>query len=509
MSVGTMVTATKWVGKKGLIAAFAASLFFAGAGTVSAEETNVADLFSIFEPKNEGKVGAQQHPRIVAQYGGEYIREGLNDYILDIVLRIAFVTEQKDEPWRVTVLNSPIVNAFALPGGYVYVTRGLLALANNEAEVAGVLAHEVGHVIARHGAQRQGRATGIGLLGAIAGILTQSSDVFKLGQTIGGAYIAGYSRDQEYEADQLGVKYLGLAGYPPEAMGDFLARLDAHSKYAAKLAGKDGQSGQFDFFASHPQTDDRIAKANASAGRVKDDLDRKYGRIAYLQGINGMLYGDDIKEGVIRGRWFLHPDLRFKFQAPKGYQLINSSRAVYAMNGKGGRMIFDLDVKGLRGLPVDQYLRKIWLQKVKISTVETLQVGGAQAARTQFAVNKNGKKVFVTGVVINFGYDKVVRFAYENMTSSQALEEHYAESYQSFVPLGYEEAAAIKPVRLSIKAVTQGDDLDDLYGGMAEAGPAKDLFLLLNPQFVDKAPVAGQKYKFLEYGSDKEVDTAN
>ncbi len=491
---------TRLLGKWALVPACAAGLFLAPVN-LSAEEAQVADLFSIFEPKDDAKIGKQQHPRIVAQYGGEYVREGLNDYILDIVLRIVAVTEQKDQPWRVTVLNSPIVNAFALPGGYVYVTRGLLALANNEAEVAGVLAHEVGHVIARHGAQRQGRATGIGLLGAIAGILTQSGDVFRLGQQLGGAYIAGYSRDQEYEADQLGVKYLGLAGYPREAMADFLARMDAHSKYAAKLAGKDGASGQFDFFASHPQTDDRIAKANASARRNKDDLDRQYGREIYLQKIDGMLYGDDIREGVIRGRWFLHPDMRFKFQAPKGYQLINSTRAVYAMNGKGGRMIFDMDVKGLRGLSTEQYIRKVWLQKVKVGTVDTFQVGGAQASRTRFVVNRNNKQLYVTGVVINFGYDRVVRFAYENKTSSPALEEGYAESYSSFVPLQYEEAAGIKPVRLVTRTVAHGEDLQDLYAGMAEVGPEKDLFILLNPNFKDKNPVAGQEYKFLEYGS--------
>ncbi len=210
-----------------IVAAMASGSY---ASHAAGENRQVADLFSIFDSGDDEKIGAQQHPKIVAQFGGEYIKAGLNDFILDIVLRIVSVTEKKDIPWRVTILNSPVVNAFALPGGYVYVTRGLLALANTEAEVAGVLAHEVGHVIARHGAQRQSRATGIGLLGALAGILTQSGDVFRLGQTVGGMYLAGYSRDQEFEADELGVKYLGRAGYPREAMAIFLARLQAHAE---------------------------------------------------------------------------------------------------------------------------------------------------------------------------------------------------------------------------------------------------------------------------------------
>lgn len=480
------------------VASIAAFSVLTTVGTVAAEGEQVADLFSIFEPSNEAEVGKKQHPRIVAQYGGEYIQEGLNDYILDIVLRIVSATEKRNDPWRVTVLNSPVVNAFALPGGYVYVTRGLLALANNEAEVAGVLAHEVGHVIARHGAQRQGRATGIGLLGAIAGILTQSGDVARLGQTLGGAYIAGYSRDQEYEADSLGVKYLGAAGYPREAMADFLARMDAHAKYERKKVGKDGVSGKFDFFASHPQTDDRIAKANELARRNKDDLNRQYGRDRYLAAIDGMLFGDDVKEGVIRGRWFLHPDLRFKFMAPKGYQLINSSRAVFAIDGKGGQMRFDMDFKGLRGLSISRYMKQIWLKKVQVGQIETFQVGGAQAARTRFVINKNGGRVYVTGVVINFGYDRVVRFAYEHKKSSYEREERYAESYSSFVPLPYAEAADIRAVKVVSKSLTSYDSLEALSEKLPDVGPKKDLFVLLNPQFEHGMPAVGQPYKTLE-----------
>ena len=308
-----------------------------------ASTTNVADLFSIFEPKDEKKIGAAQHPRIVAQYGGEYVKEGLNDYILDIVLRLVSTTDRKNEPWRVTILNSPAVNAFALPGGYVYVTRGLLAIADNEAEVAGVLAHEIGHVIARHGAGRQSRATGIGLLGAIAGVLTQSGDVARLGQTVGGLYLADYSRDQEYEADRLGVKYLGLAGYPRGAMAAFLVQLQATADYTKKQAGAKAKAGQFDFFASHPQTEDRVerAKSLAQTSEGDEEASRELGRISYMGYLDGLLFGEDVREGVVRESTFLHPDMRFQFKAPKDFKLKNSSKAVFAGDGKGNQMVFD------------------------------------------------------------------------------------------------------------------------------------------------------------------------
>ena len=459
----------------------------------------VADFFSIFEPSDESAIGAQQHKKIVAQYGGEYLKDGLNEYVLDIVLRIVSVTEKKNEQWQVTVLNSPVVNAFALPGGYVYVTRGLLALANNEAEVAGVLAHEVGHVIARHGVERQSRATGMGILGAIAGILTQSADVARLGQTVGGLFLADYSRDQEYEADQLGVKYLGLAGYPREAMADFLRRLDEYTVYATKVAGKDGKSGQYDFFASHPQTEDRIERARADAKAKQDDLPRSYETTAYLKQVDGMLFGDDIKEGVIRGLDFLHPDLRLAFKAPKGFQLINSTRAVLAKDGKGNQMVFDLDPRGLRDLSPQQYMSRVWMQKVKHAEPVALKVGGANAAKTTFTVTQQGRKIYVTAVVINFGYDKVARFAYHSKTRSTALEERYAESYGSFRPMSYAEASAIKPLALRIRTVGAEDDISDLMIGMAESKYQKELFLLLNPKLSDRAPKRGEAYKTLIY----------
>ncbi|WP_169566010.1 M48 family metalloprotease [Sneathiella limimaris] len=455
----------------------------------------IADLFDIFEPSDEQAIGKQQHGRILQQYGGEYKKEGLNEYVLDIVLRIVAVTEKRNEPWNVTVLNSPMVNAFALPGGYVYVTRGLLAMANNEAEVAGVLAHEVGHVIARHGVERQSRATGMGLLGAIAGILTQSADVARLGQTVGGLFLADYSRDQEYEADSLGVKYLGLAGYPREAMADFLLRLEAHSKYSAKLAGKEGSSGQYDFFATHPQTEDRVDRARALAKQQADELQRSYGTKRYLENIDQMLFGDDIREGVIRGRDFLHPDLRLTFKAPKGFQLINSTRAVFAKDRSGNQMIFDMDPRGLQGLSPGQYMSRMWLSKVKHAPPQSILVGGAQGARTHFIVSNNNRKTYITAVVVNFGYEKVARFIYKSRTRTQELEDRYAESYFSFRPLGYEEASKIKPVGLEIRTARSGEDLEDLMDGMVEAKYPEDLFLLLNPAFKNREIKSGQKYK--------------
>lgn len=478
-------------------------LFVMGALSFSAPvKADLFDnLFSIFEPSDDREIGAKQHPQVVAQYGGEYMKEGLNDYVLDIGLRLAFVSEMRDLPWRFTILNSPVVNAFALPGGYVYITRGLLALANNEAEVAGVLAHEIGHVTARHGAARQSRATGIGLIGALATVLTGSSVVQELGQQLGGLYVAGYSRDQEYEADQLGVKYLGLAGYPREAMADFLKRMDAQTEYMAALTGNSA-GGSFDFFASHPQTDDRIGRASASAAANSDDLDREYGRSRYLSVIDGMLYGDDPKEGIIRGREFLHPELRFKFSAPEGFQLINSSRAVYAVDGKGDQMVFDLGKLSSPGQSMADYLKNVWLAKLQVPSVSTTEVRGSPAAVTRLTLEQSGQKIYLTAAVIDFGGDRVARFIYQTTNPDAALQNRFTESYNSFRPLDSAEAAAIKPILMEIETVSEKTDIDTILAGMADVSQDKKaLFILLNPSFENGMPPVGQPYKNLRGGS--------
>lgn len=459
------------------------------------------NFFSIFEPGDDREVGAQHHEQVVAQYGGEYAHPGLNDYILDIGLRLAFVSEMRTLPWRFTVLNSPVVNAFALPGGYVYITRGLLALANNEAEVAGVLAHEIGHVTARHGAARQSRATGIGLLGALAGILTGSSVIVQLGQQIGGMYVASYSRDQEYEADQLGVRYLGLAGYPREAMADFLKRMEAQTRYMAALTGNSA-GGSFDFFASHPQTADRVSRAANAANAQRDNLERVYERNRYLEHISGMLYGDDPKEGIIRGREFLHAPLRFKFKAPEGFQLINSTNAVYAVDGNGNQMVFDIGTQQNTGQSMSHYLTREWLAKVEVPSVSAIEVGGAPAAVSRFSLNRNGTRAYITVVAIDFGGGRVARFIYQATSADSALSARFTESFNSFRKMSAAEAAAIHPAVMTIETVRSGDTLDAIVSRMADVvQDKKALFLLLNPAFERGMPPVGEPYKTLRYGS--------
>lgn len=216
------------IGKRTLTAAFAALglLLLSVPGCVTTNPaTGQQELTPFMSPAEESRIGAEEHPKMVARFGGVYDDIEIGAYVAEIGGRLVKNSELPNQEFRFTVLNSPDVNAFALPGGYVYVTRGLLALANSEAEFAGVLAHEIGHVTARHAAQRYNRAIATSLGTAILGAIVQSSGVDQLAQLGGELYLKGFSREQEFQADTLGVRYMSRAGYNPEAQASFLRSL--------------------------------------------------------------------------------------------------------------------------------------------------------------------------------------------------------------------------------------------------------------------------------------------
>jgi predicted Zn-dependent protease len=216
----------------------------------------------------------------------------------------------------------------------VYITRGLLALADNEAELAGVMAHEIGHVTARHSAQRHSRGVvaqgGLAIGTILAGVLGGglAADLVQQAGGLGAeAYLAGYSREQEFQADELGVRYMARAGYDPTAMSSFLGKLERNDQLMRRLAGGDEADAASSWFATHPRTPDRVLRAAEQASAATPGENRT-GRDDYLEQIDGIVYGEDASQGFVRGRTFVHPELRFAFDAPAGYRLVNTPAAV-------------------------------------------------------------------------------------------------------------------------------------------------------------------------------------
>jgi predicted Zn-dependent protease len=246
----------------------------------------------------EAAIGKQQHGKIVKEYGGRLQSAALQAYVDGIMKRVAKASNRPDIPYQIFILDTPIINAFALPGGYTYVTRGLLALANDEAELAGVIGHEIGHVTARHSAQRYTAAVGANIVANILGAVARAQApgtedvVGKAAQLGGSALLAGYSRGQEYEADDIGVRSSAKAGYEPEAAARFLASLGRESAFQATRANRKA-SPLADWFSTHPNTDERVQRARQIAlpYRLDGNSFRK-GRDAHLQAIANLAYGD-------------------------------------------------------------------------------------------------------------------------------------------------------------------------------------------------------------------------
>ena len=450
--------------------------------TIGACSTNPAtgdQSFTAFmSPEDEKRIGAEQHPQILKEFGGAYEDPELGAYVATIGARMAAVSDRPDIKYTFTILDSPVVNAFALPGGYVYVSRGLLALADNEAELAGVLGHEIGHVTARHSAERYSRSVvvnlGAGLLGAVTG-QRALSDLANLG---GGLYLKSYSRENEFEADSLGLRYMSQAGYEPSAVADFLASLGAQTELEARLRGAQSNDNGFNLLATHPRTVDRVREAQRATGTLGNG---RVERETYLQHIDGMLYGDDPNEGFIRDRTFIHPKLRFRFVAPPGFTLVNASDRVEGRKGNEMGMIFD-GVRASSGMSMAQYLSSgTWTKNLPLEGVQSFNVNGMDAATATATVQSQSGVVAYRLIAIRASSDDIYRFVFLGSPNAlSANQEELRRTSYSFEMLSPSEAAAYKPLRVQVVRVNAGDTIDSLAARMPEGPEKRARFQVLN-----------------------------
>lgn len=454
--------------------------------------TGRSQLATLSSAEDDAKLGAQAHPQILASYGGVYDDMRVGQYVAQVTQRVTHATGQPDRPYRVTVLDSPIVNAFALPGGYVYVTRGLLSLVDDEAELAGVLGHEIGHVLARHSAQRQTAAFGASVVGAVLGAVV-GNQAFSQAVGLGSqGLIAGYSRDQEYEADALGVRYLAAGQYDPHAQADFLQAMEINTQLEAQIAGR-GESGRSDWLASHPATPERVAAAARLARQAKvTSAPGDRGRAALLNAVDGMIYGDSPAQGFVRGQSFIHTQARFRFDVPQGYQIINGASAVTVTGPRKEIAKFD-SAKMAANLGIDAYLARVWAENVPITPVRRFSIHGLNAASADTQIGNYSARL----VAIDGGQGKVYRFLLgvprqgAAAGSAAALESIAA----SFRLISAREAASIKPLRLHVVTVRAGDTMASLAGRMAFDDHKLERFRALNGLPANAVLQAGQKVK--------------
>jgi len=452
--------------------------------------TGQKQFTGLLPTSQEASIGASEHQKVQQTYG-EFMSGPIADYVNRIGQKVAANTERSDVQYKFYVVDSPIVNAFAIPGGYIYVSRGLVALANNEAELAGVIAHEIGHITGRHAAARMSQGVLVGLGAAILSAATGSDAVGQVANVGSDLYIKSYSRSQEDEADQLGVRYLARSGYDPKAMASFLSSLDAQTKLDLKIAGKSEGSG-FNYFSTHPVTADRVAHASALATNYPAGGETN--RAGLMQAINGLVYGDSDSQGFVRGDSFFHPKMGFAFDIPKGFNVQNNPSELIAVHPDGSLFILDSG-RDDQGRDPLSYLTQNWMQNKPPNGAESITINGLRAATAAFAGTANNKPVLIRVVAIEWKPGQFFRFqmAIPQNASTDVVDGLKKTTY-SFRRMSEAERNSVKPLRVRTFTAAQGDSVAMAASKMAFPTHREERFRVLNG-LPSGNLTAGQIYK--------------
>lgn len=442
-----------------------------------------------------------QHDQIVEYYGGAYTENGIDDYVRGIVARLEPHANLQTPIRHVTVLNSPIVNAFATPEGGVYVTRGIVALANSEDELAGVIGHEIAHVAEGHGQSRQGMSLITGIIGLgmqVAG----AGDLAMLGYNVGANLgLSSYSRTQEADSDRLGVRYLHRAGYDPYALADFFYSMQAEAELQQTLAGR-GQNpiAAMEFFSTHPNTSGRI-EATYDRARNKGIAEGAIARIIqpYMDRIDGILYGDGAEQGFIRGQSFYHPDLGFQFTVPNGYRLQNSASAVNASHQDGSRIRFDLG-QNQRGRNLAQYVVGDFAQELEVQLYnpQSFTINGRAAANARGTATSGNNQVDVFAVAYDAGNGQVFRFVMSGPSGRNFDQRGWFDTQDSFRRFSGNDAENLHVHTVQTYRAQRGDTVERLSQRMAFNDYQVERFRALNGLRRNEAIAQGEWYKVVE-----------
>ncbi|MGF0539847.1 M48 family metalloprotease [Agrobacterium sp. ES01] len=435
------------------------------------------------------QMGAREHPRIVASYGGEYHDEKTERLVARIAGALTAVSENPAQSYRITILNSPAINAFALPGGYLYVTRGLLALANDASEVAAVLSHEMAHVTANHGIERQRREEAEVIASRVVAEVLSSDLAGKQALARGKLRLAAFSRQQELQADLIGVRTLGEAGYDPYAAARFL---DSMANYSHFTSVDPDTDQSLDFLSSHPNAPQRVELARRHARAFgAEGTYGETGRDYYLAGIDGLLYGDSPQEGYVRGQTFLHGKLGIRFEVPDGFQIDNKVEAVLATGAGEVAIRFD-GVADSERRSLTNYISSGWVTGLIPDSIRSIRVNGLEAAQARASAERWDFDV----TVIRIG-SQIFRFLTAVPKGSPLLEPTANKLRESFRRITSSEAASLKPLRIRIVTVRSGDTLASLSGRMMGTERKLELFRLINAMSAGDVPQPGSRVKII------------
>lgn len=476
------------------------SLAFLALGAIAACSINPAtgerQFTALMSTQQEAGIGAAEHENILRQFGGVVKSPAIQSYVTSLGQRVAKDTERGDVRYQFFVLDSPIVNAFALPGGYVYVTRGLLALANSEAQLASVLAHEVAHITARHSAERYSHgllsSLGAAALGAAVGS-SAAAQVANLGSDL---YITSYSRKQESQADELGIRYLSRAGYDTQAMGQFLNNLGQYSSFEGKENGS-GDPG-FSYFSTHPQTAERAAESFRLAASYPATPAKDVGHNTYLKMIDGLIFGDSMDQGLVRGKSFFHPQMGFTFSVPDKFNIINNSDQII-IRGMNGSVValFDSAPNPKHEDPMT-YLTNIWMRGEKITGADNYTINGKLATSGDFQGVINKESVLVRLVAVQWSPNMFFRFQVAMpRNTGPDVQASLKQMTNSLRTITAQEQRELRPYHLKLVTAGAADSVSSLAMRSAMKTLQEERFRALNGMTASEKITPGRLYKIV------------
>jgi predicted Zn-dependent protease len=472
-----------------------AALLLAGCSLMEQQGTNTvsADV-PIAAPRTMGleSPDTAEHQKMIALFGGEYTYPSAEQFVDAMLVKLANAGDNPGQPYKVTILNSPIVNAFALPPDKIYVTRGLLALANDASELAAVIAHEIGHITAHHALLRAEQEKRAALISQAANVIESRQRGAEVEESER-LSIASFSRQQELEADEIGIKNMAKAGYDPYAAARFLTTLGRDAELRASSLGQSGVSDKPDLLATHPSTPERIARALEVARQIEPPGTGTTDRTAYLASIDGIMYGDDPADGTIRGRTFLHPRLGFTFTAPDGFVLENSAQAVLGVKGGGFEALRLDSVRLDSSTTLESYIASGWIDGLLPSSVESIDVNDMPAVIASARAGEWNFRV----AVIRFDSNNVYRLIFAIRSLNDDAEKRFRASIDSFRHITPEEASDVRPLRIVIVTSKPGDTAETLGSEMGVLDRPLEHFELINGLKQAGPLPAGEHYKIV------------
>ena len=452
--------------------------------------------FVTMSEAQEVQTGQQEDAKVRKQYG-VYDNPALQQYVNEVGQKLARNSHRPGLRYSFVVVDSPEINAFALPGGYIYITRGIMAYLNSEAELAGVLGHEIGHVTARHSVQQLSASTAANVGASLIGIFVpalrnQAGDTVV--NLLGNVLLSGYGREHELEADRLGAQYLARSGYDPQAMLKVIGVLKNQELFDAEVAKSENRQPRayHGLFSSHPDSDTRLRQTVAEAGKPASDATR-LDQEEFLRRIDGMVFGDNPEQGVIRNDSFYHTGLGIAYAFPPGWRIRNFPDHVAATSPTNDALM-DLRSAGpAQGTPAE-VLRKM-LRANAGSEIALTTINGLAAAST--TVNMQGKPSRATVVFLGKQAYMIGGQARDAQVMQRVLTE-INTSVASFRALGDAERKLAQPLTLKVMNASKDTTFAELARNSPLGKNAVSHLRLINGLYPTGEPLTGLSLKIIE-----------